>query len=86
METALYPNARYEEWGNMTIPRPLGPDVPVPYPIPEPGPGGREPSPAILAYKAWEDLEDLKKQITSLVGRLEALERRVAALEIARTA
>lgn len=66
------------------IPQPVGPDIPVPLPAPEPG--GRQPSPAVLAYKAWEDLEDLKKQLTALVTRLETLERRVAALENPRTA
>lgn len=63
------------------IPKPGGPDIPIPFPEP----GVREPSPAMLAYKAWEDLEELKKQVTSLVGRIEALERRLAALESPRT-
>jgi hypothetical protein len=67
------------------IPTPGGPDIPPP-PPPLPGPGGREPSPAVLAFKALEDLEDLKKQVTALVSRLEALERRVAAVEDAKTA
>ncbi|HEY4704998.1 MAG TPA: hypothetical protein VII27_04605 [Thermoplasmata archaeon] len=61
------------------IPQPGGPDIPVPLPAPEPG--GRQPNPTVLAYKAWEDLEDLKKQLTAFVARFEALERRVAALE-----
>ncbi len=66
------------------IPQPGGPDIPVPLPAPEPG--GRPPSPAVLAHKAWEDLEDLKKQLAALVARFGALERRVAALESARIA
>ena len=67
------------------IPTPHGPDIPPP-PPPLPGPGGREPSPAVLAYKAMEELEDLKKQVTALVARVEALERRVAAIEDSGTA
>jgi hypothetical protein len=67
------------------IPTPRGPDIPPP-PPPLPGPGGREPSPAFLAYKAWEDLEELKKEFRALVARFEALERRVAAVEDAKTA
>ncbi len=67
------------------IPTPRGPDVPPP-PAPFPGPGGREPGPAALAYKAVEEIEDLKKGMKALVARLEALERRVAAMEDARTA
>ncbi len=66
------------------IPQPIGPDIPVPLPAPEPG--GRQPSPAVLAYKTWEDLEDLRKQLTALVARFDALDRRVAALESAKTA
>ncbi|HLA47039.1 MAG TPA: hypothetical protein VJ207_05660 [Thermoplasmata archaeon] len=66
------------------IPTPIGPDIPPPIPTPEPG--GREPSPAVLAYKAWEDLEDLKKQVAALLLRLEGLERRVAAMESAKPA
>lgn len=67
------------------IPTPGGPDVPYPAPIPEPEPGGREPRPAVLAYKAWEELEELKKRLTGLVTRMETLERRVSALESQRT-
>ena len=55
-------------------------------PIPAPQPGGRAPSPMVLAYKALEDLEELKKQVAGLVSRFEALERRVAAIETAKTA
>jgi len=66
------------------IPTPGGPDVP--FPPPEPAPGGRHPSPAVLAYRAMEELEDLKKQMTALVARFEALERRVAAIEDAKVA
>ncbi len=65
------------------IPEPFRPDIPVPGPAPEPG--GRRPSPAILAYKAWEELEELKKQVSTLVARFDALERRVATLENPRT-
>jgi len=66
------------------IPTPGGPDIP--FPPPEPTPSGRHPSPAVLAYKAMEDIEDLKKQMTALLARFEGLERRVATLESAKTA
>ncbi len=66
------------------IPTPRGPDIPPP-PPPFPGPGGREPAPSILALKAMEDIEDLKKDIRALLARVAALERRVAAIEDART-
>ena len=66
------------------IPTPIGPGIPMP--IPAPQPGGRAPSPMVLAYKVLEDLEELKKQVAALVSRFEALERRVAAIESAKTA
>ena len=39
-----------------------------------------------MEHKALEDLEELKKQVAALVSRFEALERRVAAIESAKTA
>jgi len=62
------------------IPVPRGPgDLPVP---PEkPQPAVRRGEPGSLVLQALEEIETLKHTLSELAKRLEAVERRVAALE-----
>ncbi len=62
------------------IPKPQGPgDIPPGPEQPMPAPRGGEP--VSLVFHALEELDSIKRAVEAFVKRLEALERRVAALE-----
>ncbi len=62
------------------IPVPGGPgDIPPGPEQPMPAPRGGEP--VSLVFHAMEELDSVKRAVAALVKRLDALERRVAALE-----
>jgi hypothetical protein len=62
------------------IPTPRGPGD-LPRPPEEPRPAIRGSEPGSLVLQALEEIEGLKRTLSDMVKRLEALEHRISALE-----